>query len=421
MSLSEGDQRSVHSVAITTTASLPPSHSPATSGASALLSLPQAVSPSSSPYLFPSMSGNRSFVSARSMATAMAPGYSSAPGPSNLIPVGSVTSAVSPATAASFSSPTATSSVWPRLAASLSSTVPSSASFAVFPPPSLPSSRPSFPGHSGTVNFFDQQFGAAPSSLPSSALLPNYDFGAFPRLATPGVSSYPAFVVGPGFSPVASKLVASIVTGEFVELSQLLAPPSDTVDAPSFPLWEDRLVLRPHRKFKEITDIIAWTQAFTIYCLVLCTYHPHRATDLLQYKLLILRTHQQFRGSCWRTYDQSIRREPAALHLVDWSKMNPELFQFHAAAALGLSGSQPPTSGVNPGEARGSPQSPILCRSWNSGRCSSSFRVCRFRHTCDFRGCSELHRNSQAHDRPTQWSSPPGARFFPEPPNKRPR
>ena len=67
MSLSEGDQRSVPSVSITTTASLPPSHSPATSGASALLSLPQAVSPSSSPYLFPSMSGNRSFVSARSI------------------------------------------------------------------------------------------------------------------------------------------------------------------------------------------------------------------------------------------------------------------------------------------------------------------------------------------------------------------
>lgn len=38
--------------------------------------------------------------------------------------------------------------------------------------------------------------------------------------------------------------------------------------------------------------------------------------------------------------------------------MNPELFQFHAAAALGLSGSQPPTSGVNPGEARGCPPVP---------------------------------------------------------------
>ena len=85
-----------------------------------------------------------------------------------------------------------------------------------------------------------------------------------------------------------------------MELALLLEDPSDVED-PSFSLWDDRLVLRPRRKRKQITDIVAWVQAFGIYTLVMCS------------------------------------------------------------------------------------------------RCSSSYQLCRFRHTCDFPGCTAVHRRSLIH------------------------
>ena len=117
-----------------------------------------------------------------------------------------------------------------------------------------------------------------------------------------------------------------------MELALLLEDPSDVED-PSFSLWDDRLVLRPRRKRKQITDIVAWVQAFGIYTLVMCSYFPHRAPDLTRYNLLILRTSQQFPGSSCLAYDRACPREAAARLLLDWSRINSDLFNFHTATA----------------------------------------------------------------------------------------
>ena len=54
---------------------------------------------------------------------------------------------------------------------------------------------------------------AAPISL-NAALVPS---------AIPGVVVDQPFVVGPGFSPIPAKLVSQIVSGKYVDLSELLA------------------------------------------------------------------------------------------------------------------------------------------------------------------------------------------------------
>ena len=41
---------------------------------------------------------------------------------------------------------------------------------------------------------------------------------------------------------------------------------------------------------------------------------------------------------------------------------------------------------------QGTPSSSTRCHSWHADRCSSQFVRCRFRHSCDFPGCSALHR-----------------------------
>ena len=246
---------------------------------------------------------------------------------------------------------------------------------------SLHSSLPPFPSVSGIgVSSLDPARGSYPVAQGVSA---------------PASSSLPDFVVGPGFPPVSGKLVSAIVSGAFVELALLLEDPSDVED-PSFSLWDDRLVLRPRRKRKQITDIVAWVQAFGIYTLVMCSYFPHRAPDLTRYNLLILRTSQQFPGSSWLAYDRAFRREAAARRLLDWSRMNSDLFNFHTATAA--TSTQPSAGMPRPvWEASGTPSSPSICRSWNAGRCSSSYQLCRFRHSCDFPGCTAVHRRSLVH------------------------
>lgn len=75
-------------------------------------------------------------------------------------------------------------------------------------------------------------------------------------------------------------------------------------------------------------------EAFSIFSLVLTTHFPHSWKDLCQYQLLILRTFQQFGNRVWLAYDRAFREHAAASNLVDWSEINVQLFNFHAAGAL---------------------------------------------------------------------------------------
>lgn len=145
------------------------------------------------------------------------------------------------------------------------------------------------------------------------------------------------FVVGPGFSPVPAKLVNQIVAGKYIDLSKLLA--ANLVHAETEPqlLFNGHLVLTtpPRKQRRRIEDICSWMEAFTIFSLVLMSVFPLRWKDLTMYmyKLLILRTHRHFSGRVWLAYDQAFREHAAATRLADWSAMNAQLFNFHAAGA----------------------------------------------------------------------------------------
>jgi hypothetical protein len=62
---------------------------------------------------------------------------------------------------------------------------------------------------------------------------------------------------GPGIPPVTPKLVAAIVSGEFIDFALLLKGDA-FADAPSFSLVADQLVIRPTKRRKEITNILTW-------------------------------------------------------------------------------------------------------------------------------------------------------------------
>ena len=215
----------------------------------------------------------------------------------------------------------------------------------------------------------------------------------------------PPYVAGPSFPLVSSKMVGAILSGEFIDLDSLLDE-SSKLDPPAFSLLRGRLILRPSKKKRAIHDICSYIKAFSIYTLVLTTYYPNRVTDLLRYSLLIIRISRHFPGFGWRSYDRALRHEAVATKLTDWSKLNTELFNFYIEQ-LFLNNNffiecyrlpqsrRPPVTHTQKHAV--TPQSAIVCRLWNAGHCSSSFRTCRFRHACDFASCLRSHCSSQFH------------------------
>jgi hypothetical protein len=144
-----------------------------------------------------------------------------------------------------------------------------------------------------------------------------------------------AFVVGPGFLPVPGKTVTNIISGQYLDLATLLAKPSD-MRSPSPLIYIDGQVVvsQASKPARRLTDISQWMQAFAIYMLIMVTDLPSRAADLIRYQLLILRMYTQFDGLAWYNYDEAFRRDAAARHVVDWSGMHVELYNFHTLPLL---------------------------------------------------------------------------------------
>ena len=155
--------------------------------------------------------------------------------------------------------------------------------------------------------------------------------------------------------------MTQIVANKFVEFSDLLSINIDQAQSDSEPqlLFDGRLVLTstPKKPKKRIEDISGWMEAFSVYC-VLTAHFPNRAKDLLLYQMLIFRTYRQFSGRVWLAYDRAFREHAAATNVTDWSAVNVQLFNFHAAGAAVRSDAANVSS-----EPRGAASSNIICRS----------------------------------------------------------
>ena len=251
------------------------------------------------------------------------------------------------------------------------------------------SSLPSL-GPQGRQNFSVPSFLSTFATPRSATVSPAVAVGA--SLAVPSCDNSMAFgscaspifqqpfVVGPGFSSIPAKTVSQILSGKFVDLSDLLTVNIVQHEPKSHVYLDGRLVVTPapKKQRRKVDDIATWSEAFAIFTLLVTSYFPHRWKDLTCYKLLILRTYRHFSGHVWLAYDQAFRQHAAATKLVDWSAMNVELFNFHAAGASVRSG--PGGVVADLPEASGAPSSQIICRSWNRGRCSSLYANCRFAH-----------------------------------------
>ena len=157
------------------------------------------------------------------------------------------------------------------------------------------------PSVSSAVNVYNLQKGAIRDIADRSAML-----------ASPLLDQ--AFVVGPGFSPIAAEIVAQIVAGKYIDLSELLAVNLVQKDPEPQLLLDGWLVLtsQPKKQRRRIEDIALWMEVFATFSLILVNHFPHRWKDLMQYQLLILRTYRHFSRQVWLAYDRSFCEHTAA-------------------------------------------------------------------------------------------------------------
>ena len=94
------------------------------------------------------------------------------------------------------------------------------------------------------------------------------------------------------------------------------------------------------QRWREIEDIVSWVEAFMLFAMVLTLFFPHRWWDLKVYKLLLLCTYCQFARRVWLTYNKAFTEHAAATKLTDWSPINVQLYNFHAAGPSAHSSSE---------------------------------------------------------------------------------
>ena len=98
-----------------------------------------------------------------------------------------------------------------------------------------------------------------------------------------------------------------ITNGEFVELADLLSTNLHAVDLEPQAFLDSKLLVSQKHRLVEVEDILTWTEAFTIYQMVICASHPHRWSDLTKYKLLIIQMARHSPGRSWLEYAVAFR------------------------------------------------------------------------------------------------------------------
>ena len=190
--------------------------------------------------------------------------------------------------------------------------------------------------------------------------------------------------------------MTQILANKFIELSELLPEnlESPQCESSSFTIEGGAIVtitkVSSKRK-QEISDIQTWVECFTSYITVISASFPSRARDLLSYMALIIRMAKRYTGNCWLNYDRAFRLEAAASNLRDWSQLKPDLYSYHTSVSSNETHTRFAVQSSNRREPQGSQSASEICRSWNTGACTSPREFCRFRHRCNRPGCGGPH------------------------------
>ena len=226
--------------------------------------------------------------------------------------------------------------------------------------------------------------------------------GGGTRVSTP-------LVARPGpYNPAAAipaKVAKRILDLEFVEMAEV-ALDDDLQQTPGRPLAPARL---------PITEISQWVERFSVMAALLTSRFPDKAPELFAYQAAIVRAERNYEGKRWVTYDRQFRREALARKDLNWSVLDPRLYNEaftgraraiarcsyclqddHQSTACPKNPNRPmfgffpdlamwhpqqhapshaySNSGQSPGQE--------ICRRFNEGKCKKPADRCRYKHYC---------------------------------------
>ena len=221
----------------------------------------------------------------------------------------------------------------------------------------------------------------------------------------------PSGVVGPTQLPtstVSKALQNKILTGEFVEFSELLPEVLGSSSGPQTGFQVQLLDGTPLRFMddstpkaktrRHICDLATWLEAWTVYVNVVVQSYPQRTHELLGYQAIIVEANRKFLPDAWLEYDRQFRSAAANDTARKWNVVEPNAWQLATSGRARpvcskCSLTHPPsTSGncpfrANRAEANSSNTSinapsvggrPI-CRNFNWQRCQG---MCGRAHVC---------------------------------------
>ena len=138
-----------------------------------------------------------------------------------------------------------------------------------------------------------------------------------------------ALILGEGLPIVPQKLVAKILKGDYLEMSELLHdnielsrknPPQDTAQGgtPS--------KLKRRELTEDVNGLMSWVQCFSVYIAVITNKQPTRLQELLAYMVTMINEARRFKMRGWLAYDEMFRQRAAKDHSADWTKLNNTLY-----------------------------------------------------------------------------------------------
>ena len=197
-------------------------------------------------------------------------------------------------------------------------------------------------------------------------------------------------------APVPGRLVAKIVAGSFVDMSELLpaALARDLASTYLHPLVSSASSDNTRLNKPQIRNLQDWIESWASYTAVLSHFFLACVPDLLGYMLLISQADKDYGALCWLAYDRAFHCQAAISGNSDWSRRDPDLWSF---AFSSLSASRCATclesshttdqcpfhpTGIvevsSLSEATGNPAGSLPCILFNLGWCSARFSPCKF-------------------------------------------
>ena len=129
--------------------------------------------------------------------------------------------------------------------------------------------------------------------------------------------------VGTGLPSLAKKMVDRIISGHYVDFSEL--PPARGHARPLPNAEDGHIIVTRAGTRKLILDLATWLQCFAVY-IAMVTEHPGQTKSLLAYLSTITKVSAKYSLPSWVVYDQNFQQEAADSRRTNWSKVEPSIY-----------------------------------------------------------------------------------------------